>query len=241
MRRWTNRVALGILTALIAVTCAGAAHAEINVTVSISGTLDEILPILRHLQDLGIGVAGKDAMKLQVHSVMSGTEAAPGAPAPLGFQAAAVAPVSAKAGETVLITAKVGDPDHVVDTVAATVGGETVDLYDNGTNGDVTALDGTWSRSVALPATIPSGDAVIVLTAYDVSGDAVHVTAPDGTKAPVTAKATVTVLPGSAPAPAPAAAPAATPAPPPAHAPATAAPATPPAPAPAPPAPAQPK
>jgi hypothetical protein len=207
MRRWTNRIVVGLVAALIAGTCAGMAHAEIAVTVSITGTLDEVLPILRHLQDLGIGAAGEEAMKLQVHSVMSGAEVAPAVPAPLGFQAAAVEPVSAKAGDSVLITAKVGDPDHVVDTVAATVGGETCDLYDNGTNGDATALDGTWSRSVALPAGLPSGDAVIALTAYDVSGDAIQIAAPDGTKSPMTTNATVTVLPGSAPAPAPAAVP----------------------------------
>ncbi len=203
MHRWANQSVVAILIAAMG---AAAAHAEVKVTVSISGSIDEVLPILRHLQDLGIGATGEQAMKLQVHSSMSAGETTP---ATLGFHAAAVEPVAAKVGDAVLITAKVGDPDHLVDTVAATVGGLTVDLYDNGTNGDAVALDGTWSRKVQLPAGLPAGEAKIAITAYDVSGDTIQVPAPNGTKNPMTTQAVVTVLPGaaSAPVPTPAAAP----------------------------------
>ncbi|MBX7259162.1 MAG: hypothetical protein K1Y02_22560, partial [Candidatus Hydrogenedentes bacterium] len=68
-------------------------------------------------------------------------------------------------------------------------------------------LDGIWSRSIVLPANLPAGDAAISVSAFDVNGDEVQLTAPDGAKSPMTSSATVSIQ-GAAPAPAPEAAPA---------------------------------
>ncbi|MFA6242852.1 MAG: hypothetical protein WC655_18075 [Candidatus Hydrogenedentales bacterium] len=205
MRRLTSRIVLGV--AIIAA-CTGVATAELSVTVSITGNIDEVLPLLRHLQDLGIGLgagAGAEPPKLEVHSVMSGAEPAEPAPPVLGFQQVVIEPASAKPGDSVLITARVGDPDHLVDTVAATVAGLTVDLFDNGTEGDATAIDGVWSRTVVVPVSVPAGDAALSISAFDVNGDAVQITAADGTKSPMTIPASVNIQAASeAPAPAPA-------------------------------------
>lgn len=209
MRRFTSRIVLGV--AMFAA-CAGLAAADLSVTVNITGSIDEVLPLLRHLQDLGIGVtaSGDDAPKLEVHSVMSGAEPAAPAPPVLGFQEVVIEPATAKPGVTVLVTARVSDPDKVVDTVAATIGGQTIDLFDNGSEGDAAALDGLWSRNIVLPATLPAGETVISVSAFDVNGDAVQLVAHDGAKSPMTALGAVNIdasEPAPAP-PAPAAAPA---------------------------------
>jgi len=220
MRRLTSRIVLGVA---IVAAFTGVATAELSVTVSITGSIDEVLPLLRHLQDLGIGLGespGTESPKLEVHSVMTGAEPAQPAPPVLGFQEVVIEPASAKAGDSILVSVRVGDPEHVVDTVAATAAGQTVDLFDNGTEGDVTPVDGVWSRKLTLPANLPAGDTEISISAYDVNGDAVQLTAPDGTKSPMTTKATISAPPAATTAPAPA--------------PAAAQPAAPPAPAPAP-------
>lgn len=201
-----------ILTvALLGICFVPAARAEVTISITISGSIEELLPILRQLQSMGVGAgdSAEDPLKLNVHSVMSGDDfALPGmAPPPepvapalepeppkLGFQGATVTPGSAKAGENVLFAAQVSDPDHVVDTVGLTVGDITFDLFDNGANGDETAMDGIWSRHYALPATLQAGDYVATITAYDVNGEPV-VAAEEGTEpVAVVAEAPFTVV-----------------------------------------------
>jgi hypothetical protein len=188
MNRFTRTITLTV--ALLALCFVPAARAEVIISITISGSIEELLPILRQLQNMGVGTgdSAEDPLKLNVHSIMSGDDVAlPGmepAPAPvepvpepepakLGFQGASATPGSAKAGENVLFTAQVSDPGHVVDTVGLTVGDITFDLFDNGANGDEQAMDGVWSRLYALPATLPAGEHVATITAYDVNGETV--------------------------------------------------------------------
>ena len=214
MNRFTRTTILTL--ALLAVLFVPAARADVSISITISGSIEELLPILRQLQNMGVGTgdSAEDPLKLNVHSVMSGDdvalpgieaapmEAAPAEPAPepepepatLGFQGATVTPASAKAGESVLFSAQVSDPDHVVDTVGLTVGDITFDLLDNGANGDEKAMDGTWSRNYALPATLKAGDYVATITAYDVNGAAVAVIEEGNDPAPISAEAPFTVV-----------------------------------------------
>ncbi len=188
MNRLTRMMILAL--AILAVFWAPAARADVSISITISGSIEELLPILRQLQTMGVGTgtSDEDPLKLNVHSVMTGedmnlpeaasapSEAAAPAPEPqpepptLGFKEASATPDTAKAGESVLFTAGISDPDHVVDTVGLTVGEISFDLFDNGANGDLKAMDGVWSRNYELPTTLDPGDYVAMITAYDVNG-----------------------------------------------------------------------
>jgi len=190
----------------------GPAAAEITVSVSISGTIEELLPILRHLRDMGYGVgpasAEEDALQLEVFSVMASEgEKSPGEPPESGsekvalrpvlsMKEAAVAPAPITRGETALVTVVITDPDRVVDTVGATLGSlrdNSFDLFDNGTLGDAAANDGIWSRTVEVPATLPVGSHTVRIQAYDVNGDPVMAPAKEGEPLPLRAEAQCTV------------------------------------------------
>ena len=176
----------------------GSARAEVTVSITISGTVEELVPILQKLQELGLGgaTAAGDPLKLNVHSVMTGDESTQAAAAALPvIESATVEPASAKAGEAVLVTAKIVDAGHAIDTVAATIGETKVDLFDNGMEGDATAGDGIWSRKVTLSPALAAGEVAVAINAYNANGEPVLITGADGQSAPLTAQAKVTVTP----------------------------------------------
>ncbi|MBM3289503.1 MAG: hypothetical protein FJY92_05060 [Candidatus Hydrogenedentes bacterium] len=195
----------GLTVCLLFALCSAAAPAEVTVSITITGPVAELVPVLQKLQELGLGGASpaEDPLKLNVHSVITPAEAAaapaapsaPPAPTQPAIESVTVEPAAAKVGDSVLITAKVADPARAVDTVAASVGSVKVDLFDNGTQGDVTAGDGIWSRKTALPATLAAGETAIAINAYDANGETVKVPGADGQPAPVTAQANLTVTP----------------------------------------------
>ena len=218
MNTMARMVAVGLVTLGL---MTGVAYAELSVSVTISGPLNELLPLLQHLKDMGIGHGGGESgIKLEMNSVAvpapgpntapvpaPETPAAQPAPAPaapqpppkpiLGFSEALVTPAIAKAGTTVLVSVRVSDPDHQVDTIAATVVGTpgVVDLYDNGTHGDVTAADGIWSAAVTLDSQVKPGDYLVSITAYNRNGLAVMVPGPDKQEIPLSGQAKMTVTP----------------------------------------------
>lgn len=192
----------------------GAAYAELSVSVTISGPLDELLPLLQHLKDMGIGHGGgASGIHLEMNSVavpvpstpspaLAQSTAVPPVPPPLpkpvlGFSEAQSFPSTAKPGSAILVSVRVGDPDRQVDTIAATVVGTpgVVDLYDNGTHGDVTAADGIWSASITLNNAVKAGDYLVTITAYNRNGLAVMVPGPDKQEIPLSAQAKITVIP----------------------------------------------
>jgi len=169
---------------------AATTSAQVKVSVTLSGSVEEMLPILQHLRDMGYGDAaeievegGDEALRMSVHSVMTNDELpvadgeAEAAPLGLGLFKAAFEPASAKGGQVALLTVAVNDPDNKVDTVAATfrdLPGQTLDLFDNGTQGDRTVGDGIWSRRVQVFPTLQPGQHMIEITAYDVDGKPVQ-------------------------------------------------------------------
>ncbi|MCC6489713.1 MAG: hypothetical protein IT364_19630 [Candidatus Hydrogenedentes bacterium] len=203
MKRFVRGLVFGM--ALLSLGLLPIAQAEVTISITLTGSIEEILPILQQLQGLGIGVSGQDPLKLNVHSVMGAEagqtpaepapapEAAPPPPPPLGFTGVVVAPSAAKVGETMTFTATLSDPDHVVDTVAITVGELKFDLFDNGANGDVTAMDGTWSRAYELPATLTAGTHTGAIQAYDVNGEPVMLKEEGKDPAPLTTELSFSV------------------------------------------------
>jgi len=191
---------------LLTVLAALPGRAELSVSVTLSGDLDEILTVLTQLQALGIGGAATadDSLSVEVHSSMDG---AAGGAEPLAVEAEApkpaprlafsnpVLPAQATPGADAALTIQVIDDDHIVDTIAAHIA-ETalaVDLFDNGTHGDHTAGDGIWSGLIHLPTDLAPGEYSIVFSAYDAMGNAVPLLTEDGHLVPLTATAKLRV------------------------------------------------
>lgn len=182
---------------------AWAAGAGPEVTVSISGSLSEMLPVLQLLRNMGFGFESPEdtaqALRLEVHSVVRDTDLledrlgagvpgvvpeaeseSPGEEAlpldKLGLYNAAVEPAAAAPGASVTVSVAAGDPNRVVDTVGARIVGEEgarADLYDDGSHGDAIAADGTWACSMILPESMIGGPHHIEVVAYDKYGDPV--------------------------------------------------------------------
>jgi hypothetical protein len=164
------------------------ASAQVEVSVTLSGTVEDMLPILQHLRDMGFGDAadievsgGDDAVRMSVHSVMTGEGEEASAdeavaevvPEGLALFDAKFQPASAKSGGTALLTVSVRDPENRVDTVAATfrdIPDGTLDLFDNGTQGDRKVGDGIWSRRVPVFPQLQAGQHVLEISAFDVNG-----------------------------------------------------------------------
>jgi len=187
MRRGRLRSALWV--AFVIAIWAGSSHAELAVAVTISGPIDEILPLLEQLKDMGVGAASADeSLRVELRSVAKAPEP-PAPPKPsLAIDTLRAAPPSVRLGEPVLLSLRVSDPDGVVDTVAATISGVagSVDLYDNGSHGDATANDGLWSASVVTRAPLAPGEHTVAISAFNAFGTVVTVPGEDGKPVPLT-------------------------------------------------------
>lgn len=195
--------------ALAALAAAPAARAELEVSLEISGSVDEIMAVLDQLKQAGLGQESEDGgegLRLEVHSTAT-TEGAPAdavapppAPEPpIALGSVHVEPATVTAGQVLRVTVAVKDQDHVVDTVAANMRKEgkefTFDLFDDGSHGDEAAGDGVRSVNVAVPGAATPGEYEIVFFAYDAAGNQVTLPNEQGEPVPVSASAKVTVQP----------------------------------------------
>ena len=189
------------LMAVAAVVFASAASAELNVSVTITGPVDEMLPLLEHLKGLGVGApaeADSDTLRVEMHSEAGGESV----PRPLSvLQDARVDPATVAPGpdSMALISVRASDPDGKVDTVAARVvdKGIVVELYDNGSHGDSEAGDGVWSGTLAVADVLDPGEYRIKIMAYNANGTPVIMRRPGEAPEFLTAETLITVLPPS--------------------------------------------
>lgn len=187
------------LAAVLALFLPGFASAELRMSLTIEGSPEEIMAVLRQLQQAGLGgsaeTPGHDPMRLRVFSATGepAPETVPTEPPapepPVDLRAALVSPPSSPPGAPVLVSVRVRDLEQRVDTVAAWIPAValTADLHDNGQGGDVTAGDGIWSATLVVPETLPDGAHEITLTAYDANGNVIAFTGPEDIQEPVTA------------------------------------------------------
>lgn len=197
----THRI-IGALAAIAFV--AMQAMAETTVSITINGPIEDMVALLQHLKDIGVGsVPGPSngQYKVTIKSVATTTTETAQAQAPekppLALEDAKAEPAAAKPGDAVLVTVKVSDPDHAIDTIAAAVDGAqgSTELYDNGAQGDATAADGTWTASVVLSPQTAPGEHVITISAYNAAGNPVMKAAENQASVPLAAQIKITVQP----------------------------------------------
>jgi hypothetical protein len=169
---------------------ASGAWAKPQVSVTITGDLDEMLPILQQLKAQGLvgspaAEPMPDPIKLRVHSVTS-SETAPEPLQPLPEESLPFtlteASVAAEGSDTVVLTVKVQDTARVADTVsgtATTLPGVSLDFFDDGSAADTQAGDGIWSAAIPL-ANLPGGVHVLTINAFDADGNPVGDAGEDG-------------------------------------------------------------
>jgi hypothetical protein len=212
MKTTASRIVIVLIAGMALFTAI--AGADVTVSITISGTVDELTPILQHLKDMGVGVgkgaaAPGDAIKMEVHSVAPAPGAAPAAPAPAPAPAAAPAakpalslgaptanPASPKAGAKMTVTVPAVDPDHKIDSITVLIpelNKLSIDLFDNATHGDATAHDGTWTADVELPATVAPGEYTLKALAFNANGEAILTAGKDGTAAQLSSSVKISV------------------------------------------------
>jgi hypothetical protein len=86
-----------------------------------------------------------------------------------------IVPANVPQGESTTVLAQVALQPGTAAIDSVTLDASTVDaglqtLVDDGTSGDVTAHNNTYSRSFTIPGTVPSGTYALPYTAHDVSG-----------------------------------------------------------------------
>jgi len=183
--------------AFLVVVWAGVSYGELSVSVTISGPIEEILPLLEHLRKMDVGTSSADeSLRVELRSVAKPAEVAPPAPPKpaLALEEPQADPPSFRAGEPVTLSVGVSDPGGVVDTVSAVIDGvdASVDLYDDGTHGDAAAGDGVWSAwSVFAP--IDPGEHGVAVSAFNTYGTVVVAPGPDGKPGPLTRQTKIVV------------------------------------------------
>ncbi len=197
------------VAAVAAVMLVVAARAELQVSLEISGSVDEIMAVLQQLREAGLGDAGEEGsegLRLEVHSTATAEEAAAPVEAPAAAPTQPIAlsnvglePSVVTAGQVLRVTVQVYDEANVVDTVAANMHSEdkefTFDLFDDGSHGDETAGDGVRSVNVAVPGAATPGEYQLTFYAYDAAGTQLSLPGENGEPTPITISATVTVQP----------------------------------------------
>lgn len=209
-------------TFLLATTLAGMAVADVQVSVTLTGDLDEMLGILRQLQRMGYGGGeyDEDPLRLRVHSthqtqqesvmlppdaetIPLKMEAAPEPPPKpvIALNTPTVEPTAAAPGSAVWVTVQVIDMENSIDTLSATLNAAdvTADLFDNGQNGDIAAGDGIWSAMLPLPPELSPGQYEVKILAFDANGAPILTLTADQRVTQLSAVIPFTITPPPAP------------------------------------------
>jgi hypothetical protein len=106
-------------------------------------------------------------------------------------------PAKFSPGDETIVSVRVIDTQGVVAEVTATVReyrSISLDLNDNGEEGDKVAGDGVWSLAFEVPGEASAGEYNWDFEAFDANGDPVKVTTQEGNEKPLTAEASVEVV-----------------------------------------------
>lgn len=213
-----------VISSILFLALAGAAAAELQVSVTLTGDIHEILAVLARLRDMGFTDAQLPAndpqqtdAPIEMHSITVGSlddaaaqDAAPDGPsdpqpepapdpAPLlALAAPTLTPGTAQPGDAIHIAVAVTDAERRIDTLAVRIDAPdpiVTDLYDTGGQGDAIPGDGVWSCTVALPPELPAGEYPIIVTAYDRDGAPLQAGAPGNPESLLQTRAALSVEP----------------------------------------------
>ncbi len=172
---------------------------SLEVSLNLKGSLEEIYKVLECVKSLGVGATfeveqGEDPLKVHIFSSTSKKEKEVEAIPCVGFQEITLEPANPHSGEKVKICAKAVDESGEIDTVSANLMGTgvSIDLRDDGENGDNVGGDGIWTGILSLPEDV-KGSKVVVVSAYDSNGKLLQLKNPDGTLKPVMATVEVNI------------------------------------------------
>lgn len=166
-------------------------HTEaIELTLSVTGTMDEIEKVLDCLKQSGLGVSKSqmdtDPFRVHIYSSNENVKEETKEDISVGFTEIKTEPENPVAGTSLKLSAKIIDNLNIVDTVSASVFGTSIsfDLKDDGQNGDEVAGDGIWTGNFDLPTDV-IGNKTFMLTAFDEKGKIIQLKTDDGTLKPV--------------------------------------------------------
>jgi len=166
-------------------------HTEaLELTLSVSGTMDEIMKVIDCLRQSGLGVSTSrsdtDPFRVHIYSSNEPVKEEVKESITVGFTEIKTEPENPIAGTSMKLSAKITDTLNIVDTVSASVFGTSIssDLKDDGQNGDEIAGDGIWTGIFNLPPDV-MGNKTFILTAFDEKGKIIQLKMDDGTLKPV--------------------------------------------------------
>ncbi len=188
-----------VLLSLLIVCMTQFTTSGLEVSLNIKGSFEEIYKVLECLKSLGFGTTteeqmSEDPLKVHIFSSTSNKEKEVAIIPSVGFQEITIEPSIPYPGEEIKIFAKVVNESGEIDTVSASLMGTSisVDLRDDGENGDVAGGDGIWTGILPLPEDV-KGNKIIVVSAYDPNGKLLQLKNPDGTLKPVMATMEFTI------------------------------------------------
>lgn len=204
-----------LLVAALACLAAWPVRAELSVSVTLTGDLDEIIAVLQQLRAHSAAVRpDEDAnpLRIQIQSILSGVapdaaapdaaledtaaeETQPAPPPALRLEEIRSEPETLIPGTAALLTVRVVDEAGVIDTLSARMSGTNaiLDLYDNATHGDRVAGDGLWSAAFTVPEDLRPGSQSVSVVAYDATGAPVTVLAENGREMALAKRATLRI------------------------------------------------
>jgi len=162
----------------------------LELTLNIKGSMEEISKVLECLKQSGLGLTsqqeGMDPFRIHIYSSNEASQEETQNRISIGFTEIRIEPENPISGTPIKIMAKMVDTLNIVDTLSATLFGTSIsiDLKDDGQNGDETAGDRIWSGIFNLPADV-SGNKTFILTAFDEKGRIIQIKSEEGILKPV--------------------------------------------------------
>lgn len=191
------RTLLSPFTILAVLAFAPFAPADLEVSLTVTGDIDDIRALLGFIEERNRGGGDGDPMKINVHSVAGGESGATATPEvpPVKLHPPQWSAEKLTPGQPALVSVAVRDEREEVDTIALHVVGTNLktDLYDDGSHGDVKANDGVWSVSLTPLEATPAGTYDVIVTGFDGRGRALQSKGPDGERAPLEVRTEVLI------------------------------------------------
>lgn len=162
----------------------------VELTLSIKGSMEEITRVLDCLKESGLGLSSSqkdtDPFRVHIYSSNEPLKEEVKESISVGFTEIVTEPESPISGKPLKIKARIIDMLNIVDTLSANIFGTSIsmDLKDDGQNGDEAAGDGVWTGIFNIPVDV-KGNKTIILTAFDEKGKIIQLKTDDGTLKPI--------------------------------------------------------